>query len=173
MLRLVFPFDTEPLWAGTDWIINIVFTWESGWLWPCKARFSLCFWHVVANFRCRKGLSSQLQTDATCTGDWAPQSTVAIRLRLKIPDPKVVRRGEEWARSHPRLTYNTPVRSAKDPMWHGWISLSFHSFLGLMYRCGCFPFGAAHGVSRSRASFVFGHEQAIWEGTHASACWTV
>lgn len=66
-----------------------------------------------------KGLSSQLQTmphGQETEHRSHPQSTVAIRLRLKIPDPKVVRRGEEWARSHPRLTYNTPVRSAKDPM---------------------------------------------------------
>lgn len=36
---------------------------------------------------------------------------LAKELRLKVPDPKVQRRGEEWVRSHPRLTYNTPLRS--------------------------------------------------------------
>lgn len=43
-------------------------------------------------------------------------SLLAKELRCKVPDPKVARRGEEWVSKHPRLTYSTPTRSAKDPM---------------------------------------------------------
>lgn len=41
---------------------------------------------------------------------------VAKELGCKAPDPKVAKRGAEWNASHPRLIYNTPSRSAKDPM---------------------------------------------------------
>eukprot|EP00437_Effrenium_voratum_P042247 CAMPEP_0181463662 /NCGR_PEP_ID=MMETSP1110-20121109/35028_1 /TAXON_ID=174948 /ORGANISM="Symbiodinium sp., Strain CCMP421" /LENGTH=259 /DNA_ID=CAMNT_0023588363 /DNA_START=14 /DNA_END=793 /DNA_ORIENTATION=+ len=41
---------------------------------------------------------------------------VAKELKVKLPDSKVARRGEEWVSTHPRLTYNTPTRSSKDPM---------------------------------------------------------
>jgi len=41
---------------------------------------------------------------------------VAKELGCKIPDPKVVKRGQVWDQSHPRLTYNTPTRTSRDPM---------------------------------------------------------
>mmetsp|Transcript_12371 Transcript_12371/g.35355 ORF Transcript_12371/g.35355 Transcript_12371/m.35355 type:complete len:321 (-) Transcript_12371:35-997(-) len=43
-------------------------------------------------------------------------SAVAKELRCKVPDPKAVKRGAEWDASHPRLAYNTPTRSFRDPL---------------------------------------------------------
>merc|ERR1712232_1361221 len=41
---------------------------------------------------------------------------VAKELGCKVPNPKVAKRGSDWDSSHPRLTYNTPLRSVKDPV---------------------------------------------------------
>lgn len=41
---------------------------------------------------------------------------VAEELGCKINNAKVVRRGDEWSSIHPRCTYNTPKRSAKDAL---------------------------------------------------------
>mmetsp|Transcript_15453 Transcript_15453/g.42511 ORF Transcript_15453/g.42511 Transcript_15453/m.42511 type:complete len:353 (-) Transcript_15453:133-1191(-) len=42
--------------------------------------------------------------------------SVAKELGCRCPDPKVAKRGADWERTHPRLTYNTPTRSARDPL---------------------------------------------------------
>lgn len=41
---------------------------------------------------------------------------VAKELGCKLPNPKVAKRGELWDHGHPRCTYNTPTRSARDPV---------------------------------------------------------
>jgi hypothetical protein len=41
---------------------------------------------------------------------------LARELGCKVPDPKVIKRGEDWVHKHPRLSYNTPTRSARDPL---------------------------------------------------------
>jgi len=66
------------------------------------------------------GLQRTFYDEATSLHIWGlcddVMKLLAKELRLKIPETKALRRGEEWVRNHPRLTYNTPVRSAKDPM---------------------------------------------------------
>merc|ERR1719235_2934763 len=37
-------------------------------------------------------------------------------LGFKVPCPKVAKRGEAWESKHPRCIYNTPTRSARDPL---------------------------------------------------------
>jgi NAD-dependent SIR2 family protein deacetylase len=41
---------------------------------------------------------------------------LAKELGCKVPNPTVASRGIQWDATHPRLTYNTPTRSAKDPV---------------------------------------------------------
>merc|ERR1712060_940909 len=41
---------------------------------------------------------------------------VAKELHCKIPNAKVAKRGVEWNSKHPGLTFNTPKRTAKDPI---------------------------------------------------------
>lgn len=41
---------------------------------------------------------------------------VAKELGCKVPDPKVAKRGDGWNHMHARLAYNTPMRTAKDPL---------------------------------------------------------
>lgn len=41
---------------------------------------------------------------------------VAKELGCKVPCAKVAQRGEAWISKHPRLSYNTPTRSTKDPL---------------------------------------------------------
>lgn len=41
---------------------------------------------------------------------------LAKELDLHVPMKAVKMRGEQWTQNHPRLTYNTPTRSARDPL---------------------------------------------------------
>jgi NAD-dependent SIR2 family protein deacetylase len=41
---------------------------------------------------------------------------VAKELGCKVPNPKVMERGTQWVSTHPRCTYNTPTRTARDPL---------------------------------------------------------
>jgi len=41
---------------------------------------------------------------------------VAKELGCKVPDSSIAKRGDAWDHQHPRLTYNTPTRTARDPL---------------------------------------------------------
>lgn len=66
------------------------------------------------------GLQRTFYDEAASLRIWAlcdeVMKLLAEELGIKAPNGKARSRGQEWVRSHPRLTYNTPLRSAKDPM---------------------------------------------------------
>ena len=41
---------------------------------------------------------------------------IAKALRMSAPNKVAVARGQEWVRSHPNCTYNTPKRKANAPL---------------------------------------------------------
>eukprot|EP00928_Gymnodinium_smaydae_P053478 TRINITY_DN37458_c0_g1_i1.p1 TRINITY_DN37458_c0_g1~~TRINITY_DN37458_c0_g1_i1.p1 ORF type:complete len:359 (+),score=52.27 TRINITY_DN37458_c0_g1_i1:77-1153(+) len=41
---------------------------------------------------------------------------VAKEMGCRVPDPKAARRGQQWDATHPRVVYNTPTRSSRDPI---------------------------------------------------------
>eukprot|EP00930_Biecheleria_cincta_P054100 TRINITY_DN39_c1_g3_i1.p1 TRINITY_DN39_c1_g3~~TRINITY_DN39_c1_g3_i1.p1 ORF type:complete len:401 (+),score=61.44 TRINITY_DN39_c1_g3_i1:68-1270(+) len=41
---------------------------------------------------------------------------VAKEIGCKVPDPRAAQRGQQWTSQHPRCSYNTKIRAAKDPM---------------------------------------------------------